>query len=46
MTYGIAGQTGEAVAPVIDINEQLIGIVGVRETIGVFWPRPSTPCGG
>lgn len=34
MTYGMTGQTGEAVAPVIDINEQLIGIVGVRETIG------------
>lgn len=33
-SYTIAGQEGEAVAPIIDINEQLIGIVGVRESIG------------
>ena len=33
MTYGVAEQTGEAIAPVIDINEQLVGIVGVRESI-------------
>ena len=33
MTYGMTEQTGEAIAPVIDINEQLIGLVGVRESI-------------
>ena len=32
-SYGLDEQEGEAVAPVIDINEQLIGIVGVRESI-------------
>ena len=32
-SYGIAAQEGEALAPVIDIDEQLIGIVGVRESI-------------
>lgn len=32
-TYGLDAQAGEAVAPVIDIDEQLIGIVGVRESI-------------
>lgn len=32
-SYGLDEQAGEAVAPVIDINEQLIGIVGVRESI-------------
>lgn len=31
--YGLLAQSGEAVAPVIDVNEQLIGIVGVRESI-------------
>ena len=33
MTYGMTEQMGEAIAPVIDINEQLIGLVGVRESI-------------
>jgi signal transduction histidine kinase len=32
-SYGVTEQTGEALAPVIDINEQLVGIVGVRESI-------------
>lgn len=32
-SYGIAMQEGEALAPVIDIDEQLIGIVAVRESI-------------
>lgn len=31
--YGPLAQSGEAVAPVLDIDEQLIGIVGVRESI-------------
>lgn len=33
MTYEVAEQTGEALAPIVDIDEQLIGIVGVRESI-------------
>lgn len=31
--YGITEQEGEAVAPIIDVNQQLMGIVGVRETL-------------
>lgn len=33
MNYGLATQGGEALAPVIDVNEQLIGLVGVRESL-------------
>lgn len=31
--YGLLAQSGEAVAPVLNVNEQLIGIVGVRKSI-------------
>lgn len=31
--YGITEQEGEAVAPIIDVNQQLMGIIGVRETL-------------
>lgn len=33
VSHTLTQQDGEAVAPVIDINEQLIGLVGVRESI-------------
>ena len=50
--YGLLAQSGEPVAPVLDIDEQLIGIVGVRGSITgiaaafgplrrpVRWPSP------
>jgi signal transduction histidine kinase len=31
--YGISEQGGEAVAPIIDVNQQLMGIVGVRQRL-------------
>ena len=34
VSYTPAGQEGEAVAPIIDVNEQLVGLVGVRESLG------------
>lgn len=33
ISRSLTEQTGEAVVPIIDINEQLIGLVGVRESI-------------
>jgi signal transduction histidine kinase len=32
--YGLTEQEGEALAPVIDVNEQIIGLVGVHESLG------------
>ncbi len=32
--YGISQQRGEALIPITDVNEQLVGIVGVTETLG------------
>lgn len=32
--YGLIEQEGEALAPVIDVNEQIIGLVGVHESLG------------
>ena len=31
---GLLAQEGEALAPVIDVNEQIIGLVGVHESLG------------
>ena len=32
--HGLLEQEGEALAPVIDVNEQIIGLVGVHESLG------------
>lgn len=31
--YGLTGQEGEAIVPIVDVNDQLVGIIGVKETL-------------
>lgn len=33
VAYSLSGPEGEAIAPVVDLDEQIIGLVGVRESI-------------